>query len=100
MVATTEVDRVYIHAPVVSPVVSERDDQLDAGLLCSVDYFIERCEVDCRVAILPPLEHNARVSSTFSVIVRKAPINMSPVLIVDAPGTEYLLIQHPSRLRD
>ena len=42
MVLVAQIDRVYIHATIVGPVVSQSNDQLHSCLFRSLDDFIER----------------------------------------------------------
>lgn len=42
MVLVAQIDRVYIHATIVGPVISQSNDKLHSCLFRSLDNFIER----------------------------------------------------------
>jgi len=69
VILSPQVDSVNVHPSVVSPVVRQRDNQLDADFRRRVDDFVETCDVDRRLAARPPLEDNFRGPSAFAAVL-------------------------------
>lgn len=87
MVLSAEVYGVHVHTAVIGPVVCQRNNELGADLLSSVDHLVKMRNVDlgCAIAV-PPLKDNLGRAGTFAAIVGKAARYKGPVLIVETPG--------------
>jgi len=69
MILSTKVDRVDIHASIISPVVSECNHQFDPGIGRRVDNLVEGFHIDGRLAVCPALEDNFGTPSTFTTVL-------------------------------
>lgn len=90
VVFSAEVHGVHVHAPVISPVVGERDQKLDTSLFGSLDNFVKAGQVNGGGAIgIPPLEDDLRWTSTFPSVLRKAIGNVRLVFVIETPCPEH-----------
>jgi len=87
VVLAAKVDGVHVHAAVVGPVVSEGDDELDAGLLGGVDDLVEALDRDGGLAVVPPLEDDLGGGALAAVLGETGGV-VGGVLVVEAPGAE------------
>ena len=90
VVLAAEVDGVHVHAAIVSPVVSQGDDELHAGLGGGVDDLVEGLDVHSRLAVVPLLEDDLGGAGTLVAVLGKALGVVRGVLVVEAPGAEDL----------
>jgi hypothetical protein len=88
VVLPPKVDSIHIHPPIISPVVRQRDNQLDADFRRRVDDFVETRHVDRRLAVLPALENDFRGSRPFAAVLGQAGRVVSGVFVVEAPCAE------------
>ena len=88
MVLPAKVDRVNIHASIISPVVRERDHQFDSGFGCSVDNLVKGFYVDRRLAVCPALEDDFSATGAFPTVLWKAFWDVCDILLVESPCTE------------
>jgi len=88
VVSATEVDSVDIHATVVGPVVNQRNNQLTAHFLSSIDDLVERSQVDGGSTICPGLEDDIGSSCTFVAVFRETAGDVGCILVVKSPGAE------------
>lgn len=90
MVLAAEVDRVHVHATVVSPVVRQGDDQLHSDVSSRIDHLVEALNVDRGHAVLPKLHDNLGRARALAAVLREALGIVGGVLVVEAPGAEDL----------
>lgn len=88
MVLPAQVDSIHIHPAIISPVVRQRDNQLNPRPLGSPDNLVEWFEVNHRRAVVPPLEDDLGCSGAFAAIIREAPFNGCDVFIIEPPCAE------------
>lgn len=88
MVFPAKVDRVNVHASVISPVVGECHYQFDSGLGRGVHDFVKSCHVNRRLAVCPTLEDDFSATCAFTTVLWKSFWNVSDILLVEAPSTE------------
>lgn len=88
MVAATEVDSVNIHATVISPIVSQGQNQLHVGCFSGLNNNIELAKINLDSAIW--IEHLH--SSVFSpcTVLRKTASHICFVLVVESPSADDL----------
>lgn len=70
MVLPTKVDSVDIHTAVISPVIGESDDKLNADFCRRIDYLVKVGDVDGRGAIRKPLKDRIRCACTLASVLR------------------------------
>lgn len=88
VVLTTQVDRVHVHAAIVGPVVSERDEELDANLRGGIYHLVEGLDVDGRGPIGEPLENNIRVAGPFASVFGQPIWVIRNILVIESPGAK------------
>lgn len=91
VVLPAQVDGVHIHPPIISPIVRQRNNQLNVGFARSINNLVKSLHVDSRLAVRSPaLENNIRAPSAFATVLRQAGRVVSGVLVVETPGAEDL----------
>lgn len=88
MVLASEVDGVDVHSTVVSPVVGQGNNELDAGVGGAIHHPVKLSHVDSRHAVVPPLKDRLSRTSALAAILRKSVGVEGDVLIVEAPCAE------------
>jgi hypothetical protein len=89
VVFAAKVDRVHIHAAVVSPVVGQSNDELDANFISSLDNLVEAADVNGGRSVgVEPLEHNFGSPSALTTIVGQATRDVGAILVIETPSAE------------
>ena len=86
MVLPAEVDSVHVHTAIVGPVVGQSNNELDIRLGGAFNHLVETREINCRLAILPPLEHAIVLATS---VLREPTGVVSDILVVETPSAEY-----------
>jgi hypothetical protein len=86
-----QVDSINIHAPIISPIVRQRNNELHTHFRRGIDDFVESRNVYRRLTIrAPALEDDFRAAGAFAAVLGQAGRVVGGVLVVEAPGAEDL----------
>ena len=70
VVLPTQINCIYVHTAIVGPVVSERDEQLDADFGGRIDDLIKGLDIDRGGTVGEALEDDLGVAGPFASILR------------------------------
>jgi hypothetical protein len=90
MVFSAELNSVNVHTTIVGPVVCQSNEEFNIGLLSSRDYFVEGCEVDLGLAIVPPLQNVWTGTSAFTTVLWETTGDCCAISIIEAPSTHHI----------
>ncbi len=89
MVLAAKVDRVDVHAAIIGPVVSERNEELNPSLVRGLYNLVEARKVNgARAVGVPHLEDDLGRAGALVAIVGQATRNVGAILVVEPPGAE------------
>jgi hypothetical protein len=91
VVLASQIDSIDIHAPIISPIIRQRDNQLHTNFRRGVDDFVESRNIYGRLTIrAPALEDNFCTAGAFATVLGQAGRVVGGVLVVETPGAEDL----------
>jgi hypothetical protein len=89
VVLAAKVDGVHIHTAVISPVVGQSHDELDANFLSGLDNLVEAADVNGGRSIgVEPLEDNLGRPGALAAILGQATRDVGAVLVIEPPSAE------------
>src|SRR6478609_5737514 len=84
MVPAAKVDCIDIHTTIISPIVSQSQNEFHVGSLSSFNHNIKLAQINLDASVLLKELHDSVLST--STVLRQTTRDISPVVVVEGPG--------------